>query len=207
MSNDIYGGLSNITTDSYQIELQPTDGSNIGSLAFTATHIANGTYSASYIPKKSGNFSLSINLKGIHVLGSPFNVIVYPGHIDHTFSEVIAGLGSTDPEITVAGETLILTIQAKDLYGNLMSNSNDQDALTVSAVYVNHSSYPSPIGVSDLDNWEEIWGKNITGEVVENSDSPGQYMAYISIFRAGMYGLQLSVFGENIAGFPKNLDV
>ena len=62
MSRDIYGSLSNITTDNYQLELKPADGSNTGLLYFGATHVANGTYSSSYIPTKSGNFTLSITL-------------------------------------------------------------------------------------------------------------------------------------------------
>lgn len=121
ISKDIYGGYSNITTDGYQIELKPSDGSTDGSLYFTATHLYNGTYEASYIPTKSGNFTLSITLKDAHIQGSPLSLNVKPGHIDHSYSEVISGLDSTDPEVREAGDTIMLTVQAKDLYGNNMT--------------------------------------------------------------------------------------
>lgn len=130
-----------------------------------------------------------------------------PGHIDHAYSQVISGLNQTDPEVRIAGETIHLTVEAKDLYGNLRSNGSDKDALTVNAVYVNHSAYISPIGVGDLERWEDIWGKNITGELIEKPDHPGQYEAFISIFRAGMYAFHVRVFGEDILGFPKNFDI
>ena len=63
--------------DNYAIILMNNDGSGNGDLAITAIYQgAVGIYSASYVPMKTGVFSMPITLLNVSISGSPFTVMI-----------------------------------------------------------------------------------------------------------------------------------
>lgn len=46
----------------------------------------------------------------------------------------------------------------KDIYGNARTSSKNTTEILIMADYVDNLAFVSPIGVSDLTNWESIYG-------------------------------------------------
>lgn len=72
--------------------------------------------------------------------------------------------------------------------------------VAVTAAYVHHDNYPSPIGISDLSGWQTTYGTTITGSASDTNN--GKMSASISIQRAGTYSLTTSVDGIHVIGSP-----
>ena len=84
------------------------------------------------------------------------------------------------------------TISFKDLWSNLHYQTLTDEltagmVVTVTATYVNHDNYPSPISVADLTNWQTTYGTSISGSASDNND--GTMTGTITIQRAGTYTL------------------
>ena len=79
------------------------------------------------------------------------------------------------PLTAKAGMTTFFQITTYDLFGNIETHSHNTTNVRVFAQYVNHNSYLSPIGVSDLAHWDFVYGKDISGISIDNGD--GTYAA------------------------------
>ena len=53
-------------------------------------HEEDGRYQASFVPKRAGKSSLSVTLNGVHIKGSPFDVLVAHGDLDGGASIVVS---------------------------------------------------------------------------------------------------------------------
>jgi hypothetical protein len=62
------------------------------------------------------------------------------------------------PITATAGMTTFFTIQMIDIYGNTEVSSISGTSVTILASYVDHNTWVSPIGVSDITNWVQIYG-------------------------------------------------
>ena len=72
--------------------------------------------------------------------------------------------------------------------------------VTVTATYVNHDNYPSPISVVDLTNWQTTYGTSISGSASDNND--GTMTGTVAIQRAGTYTLTVQIDSVNVIGSP-----
>jgi hypothetical protein len=75
-----------------------------------------------YTPTASGAKTLAIQYSGAHLAGSPYGVVVRNGEVNASFSSA-AGLGMQG---AVAGESVSVTVSARDDFGNLMSDALQQ---------------------------------------------------------------------------------
>lgn len=108
-------------------------------------------------------------------------------------------LGSP-PLTSLAGITLEFSINLIDIYGNAELSSQDGIVASILAEYVDHASWPSPIGVSDLTNWDQIFGQDIAGISVDAED--GTLAAQVTVFRAGNFILHVLINGLDVVGSP-----
>lgn len=153
-----------------------------------------GEYLAQYVPVETGTFTLTITLGGVEIFGSPWTVEIIAGDMSPFTS--IASVSA--PINMIAGYTYFFDIQAKDIYGNLLTEG---DAfIDIFADFVDDSAYDSQIGVPDLVGWENIYGKNVAGAVQDNQD--GTYEGQVTVFRAGEFSLSIELFGEEFLNSP-----
>lgn len=66
----------------------------------------------------------------------------------------------------------------------------------VTATYVNHDEWQSPVGVDDFENWQDTYGTIIEGDVTDIGG--GKMSAALTILRAGSYSLDVTVDGEHV---------
>lgn len=161
------GTSSNVlaySTDIYSVDLSQSDG--LGSQQFTRTgsHTSGGIYSASMTPTIAGTYTMTVDMTngytvtvpGIQteVSGSPFSVTVFPGQVDplKCYTDLT---GSPTETAAVAYD---FSINFVDIWDNLHYQTMTDDlaggmTVTVTADYVNHDNWLSPIGVDDDPNW------------------------------------------------------
>ena len=101
-----------------------------------------------------------------------------------------------------AGITYFFAITFVDIYGNVHYQSMLDDELDVAimADYDNHDDWPSPISISDAQDWQSIYGTNIAGIAIDNND--GTMTGQVTIYRAGIFTLTIRVNGIHIDGSP-----
>ncbi len=111
------------------------------------------------------------------------------------------------PVSVPAGITYFFTITTRDIYGNLIHDARENTAVSITALYVDHDAWLSSLpGVSDLPNWEQIYGKDLAGVAVFNNKSAAApdstYSGQITIFRAGTFTLEIRVAGSLVRSSP-----
>ena len=153
-----------------------------------------------YVPILSGTYSLSIKLQGTSIKSSPYTLVVTPGDIDP--KKCTSDL-SAIPSMK-AGETLTMNIISKDIYGNTKTTGGITD-IKIIAEFQNANSFTSPISAPDLDNWDKIYGKTISGTFSDNND--GSYGGQITIFKAASYLLSITINSILISSSPVTLTV
>ena len=72
--------------------------------------------------------------------------------------------------------------------------------VSVTATYVHHDSYPSPIGVSDLTDWQTVYGTSISGSASDNND--GTMTGTVTVERAGTHTMTVQINSVNVIGSP-----
>ena len=72
--------------------------------------------------------------------------------------------------------------------------------IEITAVYVDHGSWPSPIGIADATDWGSIYGTDIAGIAIDNND--GSYAGQITVYRAGAFRIDVKVNSLHINGSP-----
>ena len=100
-----------------------------------------------------------------------------------------------------AGTTYYFTTVLVDIYKNhLISNPAEGTKIEIKARYLNHDDWTSPIGVPDLKQWQQVFGKDIVGIASSNND--GTFSSQITLYRAGSYQLSVQVNGADVTDSP-----
>lgn len=156
--------------DVYTITMTRSDGGGTETHTATATLVADGLYTAtlSPVPTISGTYSMSINLENQYtrrtsdnqaIQNAPFTVIIHPG-------EILPASCYTDISgemLQTAGVDYTFSMYFVDLWDNLHYQTLQDELdngmeITITAQYLNHVNYPSPIDMSDLSDWQRIYG-------------------------------------------------
>jgi len=75
-SRDTFGTPLSNTGDLYSMQFTGPTG---GAFSVTGVYLSNGLYQLQYVPRVAGNYVVHIQLLGLDILGSPYNVNVAPG--------------------------------------------------------------------------------------------------------------------------------
>ena len=68
------------------------------------------------------------------------------------------------------------------------------------AVYENHDSWPSPIGIADSADWQATYGTDIAGIAIDSGD--GSYACQLTLYRAGQFYIDVKISQVHVAGSP-----
>lgn len=145
----------------------------------TPTDNTDGTYSASYTATNAGEDTVTIQESATNVVGSPFTVTV----------NEVAALSEADSTATIAGgapsvtagDSVSITIQARDQFANAWDTGGDTVAISVSGA---NTATPS---ATDLDN--------------------GIYTASYTATNAGTDSITITINTIGISGSPFSLTV
>ena len=188
--------------DNYELAFVGPDGTTTGNFYVTAVYQSNGLYLAEYVPQTAGKFVLSISLLGESIYQSPWTVTIEPGEVSPPLC--ITTLATMPMPLTfVAGMTKFFLINTFDVYGNRIYKSYKGTKVTIKAAYIDNLAYPSPLGLPDITNWAQIYGKDIAGISMDNGD--GTYTGQITIYRAGKFSLSIMIDDLHVAGSPYEL--
>lgn len=152
-----------------------------GTFSVVATYLENGKQLAEYIPRYAGSYALTIMLPTVsatgeylleRISGSDWTMIVRPGEIAPTncLHDIPDDPGDPLVDIT-AGITHFFTMTMKDMYGNLIPDARDNTSIAITARYINHDAWSSPIGVADLLDWDITYGSDVSGLAVFDNTS------------------------------------
>ena len=182
----------------------PTGVADSGSFALTATHTSLGRYIATYVPQLAGTYTLTITALGQKISGSDWTMVAAVGEIAPT--ECSHSLTTTPVQLTT-GITHFFTITIRDMYKNVVRTSREATTVAIVATYKDHNAWLSPIaGVADLADWQEIYGRDISGLAVFNNQSASApsstYTGQFTIYRAGTFSLAILVNGIPIQASP-----
>lgn len=97
-----------------------------------------------------------------------------------------------------AGRTYLFTVDLLDIYSNAMSLADER--IEILAEYQDHTEWPSPIGIPDLQNWQALYGTNIAGVATNNKD--GSYQGQLTLYRAGLYQLSVKINDQHVVDSP-----
>jgi hypothetical protein len=79
---------------------------------------------------------------------------------------------TSTPVALTAGVTYFFTLTTRDIHSNLIKIEMADTVIEVLAAYVDHNAWLSPLaGVSDLADWDRIYGRDIAGLAVFNNAS------------------------------------
>ena len=141
----------------------------------TVTDKRDGTYEVRYHIDLVGYYEVALTLRGEHVRGSPFELLI-AGGATHPASSERRGADPTDRLLgpTLAGEAYSLVIQARDSFGNARNRGGDTVAASASGKH------------------------GFEGAAVDNGD--GTYEVTLRPQRAGEFMVAVTINGEHIAG-------
>ena len=211
-SRDTSGNELTHDDDTYSITLTRSDGGGSEVLTATATHQSNGLYEATLIPTPTvaGTYTMTVDLTNDYtartgvataISGTPLTVTVVPGEIDPAQSHT----DLSGSPLTTANVAFDFAISFVDLWGNVHDTTlNDEIAdgmvVTVTADYVNHVNWVSPIRVADLANWSTTYGTSVSGSASDNND--GTMTGTVTLFKAATYRLSVKIDGVDILDSP-----
>ena len=169
-----------------------------------------GVYTASYVPKRAGTYSVDVSYNQLPIFGSPYTTVVVPGRA-HAASSVVgcteiaaeaagdAAASSSTTEcaalVGFAGEVNSFTIVSRDSEGNDCATGGEKvEALLLLPP---RSSDESPL-MSKLRS--ETRGAGVPVAALDLGD--GRYSASYRVLPAGNYQLSITIDGEHIAGSP-----
>lgn len=97
------------------------------------------------------------------------------------------------------------TISFADIYGNVHNEAMTAYIdggldVKVTATYVDHDDWLSPIDVPDFEDWEDTYGTEIEGSAIDNDD--GTMTGTVALLRAGTYTLSVTVNGDHVSASP-----
>ena len=134
-----------------------------------------GTYEVSYLIDLVGHYTVSINMFGQEIHGSPFELLIAGGASSSPHT-VLRGVDLAVPTLppTTAGTKYTCTVEAHDSFGNPRNRGGDR----VLAFVTGRESF--------------------NGSVVDNGD--GTYEVLLLPQKAGDYLVAVTLNGEHIAG-------
>jgi len=136
-----------------------------------------GTYNLSYIPQTAGNYQLDVKLGEESIKDTPLVVSVAPGAADPlNFSWSEFETDKSGKRVLVAGVTEKFNVQAKDSFGNPLTNGG----LKIKGKLTGEENVP--VNVQDLGD--------------------GSYEVSYTPHKAGDYKLDVTVDGQPIGGGP-----
>ena len=138
----------------------------------------NGTYGAQYTVDRAGPYLVQVQLGGVHVMGSPFQLTVLPGQTSARMSTA-SGQGLTT---SVAGTPASFELIARDDFGNPRSVCGDDFEVRLT-------------GPERLTG-----GSHVRGIVNENGN--GTYVVEYAVSAAGHYYIAVTLSGRHISGSP-----
>ena len=205
-SKDVVNNAIAYNGDVYTVTLTGPGATTTGDVTGTVTYdtVANsGIYNAKYSPTKPGEYKLSIKLGSTEIKDSPFNVIVHIGEPSAIKSKIV---GISSPTQGTAGITTTFNIDLYDALENKYdSDPEDDPYITVLAEFQDSNDYISPLGVSDLPNWESIIGKNFAGVVTSLGN--GSYKVDLNVLKAGTFNIVIKIKNIAITGSPVVLKI
>lgn len=141
--------------------------------AFYALKDVSDGYSAAYNVSNAGYYKLNIELLGIHVQGSPYDVIVSGGLTDPAWCVV------RESDKTALGLTGVFTLLARDRFGNLRTSGGENVQI--------HILGPFPVVSRTLDLRN---GQYIIEYDIVNATKPANYT------------MSLTILSQEIPGSP-----
>lgn len=136
-------------------------------------------FQVSWSPQISGVYDLDVSINGVKVVGSPFAMTVAPSAM-HATRSVVSGAGLLANR--VAGVTMTLLVEARDVYNNRIWTGGNAAKLDVRAF---HTTQLSAIEV---------------GAVVDNGD--GTYTLTYTPRVAGSYNVRVRLRGVDVNNSP-----
>lgn len=152
--------------DNYNIYITGPGNTNTGDMSFTATYVANGEYLVNYVPQVSGEFVLTVTLRGIELEDSPWALTIIPGEIDPALC--VTDVSSTAVTLE-AGLTYFFIVTTKDVFANLLTEGIDNIDYDIIAEYQS-TTFTSPIGMADYANLASEFGHDVAGIASDNGD-------------------------------------
>eukprot|EP01087_Luapelamoeba_hula_P017398 TRINITY_DN547_c0_g1_i1.p1 TRINITY_DN547_c0_g1~~TRINITY_DN547_c0_g1_i1.p1 ORF type:complete len:2178 (+),score=469.78 TRINITY_DN547_c0_g1_i1:249-6782(+) len=166
-----------------------------GDVKATITPSDDGTFKGEYVPKKAGQFPLSVTVNGHDVKGSKFNVTVGAGKVrPEGITAFGDGLASA-----VAGQPATFYVVPEDEYGNLPHDVDAAD-LDLAVVVKPKSDDGSPLKPTVGDKQQEVARPHGKGkaQAIPVSYNPE---------KAGDYEVGVTSAGKDIKGSPFHLNV
>lgn len=105
----------------------------------------NGTYSVTYNATIRGLWQLATKAGGVHVVGSPHTVLVLPAPTDAA-ATIAVGEGTS---LAYIGETSVVMVRTKDMYGNDRASGGDHVTATLSQPSTNSLVHADVVDTKD----------------------------------------------------------
>lgn len=163
-------------------------------LTGVATYGGDGFYTIRYTPTDSGNFQLNVLIDGEHIVGSPFDLVVYPTYAEGSFCTAYEPqLTPVSREVAPAtvGSVHEFVIRSKDRFDNYLdagriNGDSGGDKYVVRAL--GPQMYPKPIRGLVVDNGDATYTASFTPEIA------GPYLVHVWLARS--YVHQTGLTGE-----------
>eukprot|EP00002_Diphylleia_rotans_P007559 TRINITY_DN1718_c0_g1_i12.p1 TRINITY_DN1718_c0_g1~~TRINITY_DN1718_c0_g1_i12.p1 ORF type:complete len:2907 (+),score=415.17 TRINITY_DN1718_c0_g1_i12:4370-13090(+) len=194
-ANDRFGNARGIGGDQFDVSL-----SGPASVPGTVIDNHDGTYGVSFVCSKSGCYSLSVTLRGVHINGSVFRVPISPGS-PHSSNCLVFGPGIGRVS---AGQLVIFYIEAFDRFKNRVQEKADfaiylvrcketEKQITNQGVLIDKGLYDIEETKTLIDNI------HYTGD--------GKYLVCYTAYQAGPYTLYVNQDEEPVKGSPFLVEV
>ena len=213
---DAHGNVCDPPLSSFRVRLVCDDspivvvpkGIDVGGGRYTFTYSTEvaGTYTAHVLvatkaEQRGGAFSggKSIRFEPTNIAGSPFRVVVKPGP---TYSPACGVRWVSPPALTV-GERVELAIQSRDRYFNARDEPGDKFTIALKAIV------PAPKTAAERHDMHSLEARDgrrqvdvprppltVRGEVHDEADVPGAYLASVAASIAGEYRVILGLEGQ-----------
>ena len=121
---DCYGNFQTAGGDPFVVTMRRP---GVAPLSADVLDASNGAYTVTYNATVAGLWQLHATAGSVHVLGSPFNVLVSPGPTS-AFASIAVGEGTSKAAI---GEPTIVVLRTKDLWGNDRGVGGDRVSATL----------------------------------------------------------------------------
>ena len=159
--------------------------------------IGDGKHFIQYNATVSGTYTIQVmkpeKFGGHEILGSPFSVFVSPSHVFFENIEV-TGQGSRKG---VAGETALIKIYSRDLFGNYLISGGDKYMVQLLLKSRHEQEWEnSEFDVQDRNDDAKKTNLKRVEKVIDNNN--GQYFAYYLPYFSGQYTLKVTL--ENKGG-------
>jgi hypothetical protein len=129
----------------------------------------------------AGLHEFRATIGGVHIRGSPFSLVVVPAAISASQSSLSSGPATGN---AVAGAAAIYDVVAKDAFGNVRSQPNDQFNFNVRAIHSPH--------VNGVSTWDLI---------------AGVHKVTVQLFLVNAYVVHVHHMAEAVGGSPRQLTI